>query len=334
MAPARELSDELQAPRKDLISIVVPVFCEEDSLDKLVRRVAEIMSGVEHADYEIVFVNDGSTDRSLAKLNRIAATDRRYKIVDLMRNFGKEAALSAGLRYARGDAVVCMDADMQHPPEFIPAMISHWRAGAELVATYRKSYRKHPLLRRMASRIFYLIMNRISETRIFAQSTDFCLVDRAVVDTYNAIGEKERSFRGLLDWLGSKRAWIEFVADEREHGRPAYSYAKLFDLAITNLILYSSRPLKLIILFGLLISVTSALLLIWMVFWTALDSQRFVYTPLATFVVGNTFMNGLVLTTLGVIALYIAKINREVSDRPLFVVRSLTNIEGSRSTSP
>ena len=314
-----------------LVSIVVPVFNESSNIPTLVGRLEAIsQSGSAAAfSWEFIFVNDGSCDESLAVLRDLASRCPRVRAVDLARNFGKEVALSAGLAAARGDAILCMDADLQHPPELIPEMLSAWRAGAEVVATIRRKIANQPVLRVLGSHVFYWIMNRFSEVEMISQTTDFRLIDRKVADAYLAIAERKRMFRGLIDWLGFRKTWIEFDAPERANGTPGYSYAKLLDLALNSFVSYSATPLRLIGLLGLLITTGSLALLLWMLAAPILVSKAFIYTPLAIVVVANTLLIGIVLSALGLMSLYISKIYAENLHRPLFVVRETVNLDGA-----
>jgi dolichol-phosphate mannosyltransferase len=310
--------------------VVVPVYREAGNVERLVDELTRATGSVSDAAFELIFVNDGSPDNSLEVLKGIAARRADCKIVDLSRNFGKEIALSAGVHYASGDAVICLDADLQHPPELIPRLVQAWRGGAEVVLGVRRSSEKQALARRVGSSVFYWLMRKIAETKVVSNSTDYRLISRPVIEAFNQIGERERMFRGLVDWLGFKRVEVEFDAPARQHGEPGYSYGKLWKLAMSSLVAHSLWPLRLVGYLGVAITVISFFLLSWMLIAPLFSPVRFVYTPLAKVVVGNTLLIGIVLTALGVMSLYIAKIYAEVLDRPLYAVRQLVNFSIER----
>ena len=212
-------------------------------------------------EWEIIFVNDGSPDRSGEILEELSAEDSCCRVIELSKNFGKEIALSAGADYASGDMIICMDADLQHPSKLIPEMLRYWEEGYEVVEMVRTQTEGEPWLRRVGSALFYFILKLISSTDILAKTTDFRLLDRKVVQALRRVEERQRMFRGIVDWLGFRKVRLNFVAPPRQHGAPVYSYAKLLNLALISFISYSSIPLKLIGLFGIGITVISGLVL-------------------------------------------------------------------------
>jgi polyisoprenyl-phosphate glycosyltransferase len=309
------------------LSVVVPVFGEGGNLERLTERLKEVTATIAGTSWEFIFVNDGSTDNTLEILNRLAAADARIKVVDLSRNFGKELALTAGLNFARGEAVIFMDADLQHPPEMLEQMVGHWRSGAEVVVGIRRSSSRQALFRRIGSRAYGWFMAKISEIQYLDGMTDFCLADRKVVEAFKTIGERRRIFRGLIEWLGFRRVYFEFDAPDRHAGKPRYSGGKLLELAVDSFISHSSFPLRLVGYLGIAIMVSSAGALAWMWYAPIFISSRWLYTSLAKVMVFNTMLIGLILTALGIMAIYVAKIHAEVVSRPLFTVRGLLNIE-------
>ena len=317
------------------IAIVVPVLCEAANLPAFFARLCQVTSGIPEFKWTYIFVNDGSTDNSLSVLRDLAAADARVKVLDLSRNFGKEIALTAGVHEAEGaaDAVICLDADLQHPPELIPTLIERWREGAEVVVTRRTGIEQQPLARRLGSFLYYWLMARISGLDMVAQTTDFRLYDRKVVAAFKHATERERMFRGIMDWMGFRRAYVEFHADARQNGSVGYSYGKLLKLAITSITSFSLWPLRLTGWLGVIITACSGLLLIWMLAHFIFNSQ-IVYTPLAIFVVANTFLIGIVLIAIGLVALYIGTIHTEVINRPLFIVRERINSDQDEFEAP
>lgn len=301
------------------VCIIIPVFNEERGLDDLRSALNRVLAGITGYEFSILLVDDGSLDHTWERIRSISAADPRICGISLSRNFGKEMALTAGVEHAGDvDAVICMDADLQHPPELIPDLLRAWEEGYQIVATIRREVADYSLVKRIGSRLFYSIMSRYSDLDIPPRSTDFRLLDRKVVEMLRTFKERARLFRGIIDWMGFKKTYLEFAAPARDHGRPAYSLNKLFDLAINSFTSFSLLPLRFTGYLGLVITVLSAMLLIYMVVTMAFFSQ--VYTALAFFVVFNTFLMGLVLCSLGLVALYIGHIHTQVVERPLYII--------------
>ena len=312
------------------IAIVVPVYREARNLPRLYAALSAVIDTIRDYEWSVVFVNDGSSDESLDVLRKLAARDARVGVIDLSRNFGKEIALTAGVHACiNADAVICMDADLQHPPELIPDLIAAWKNGAEIVATIRKSIERQPLLRRIGSHGYYWLMSKISGLDMQSQTTDFRLFDKKVVRAFCRATERERMFRGIMDWLGFRKVYVEFHAGAREEGVAGYSYAKLWQLAVNSITSFSLLPLKLTGYLGVLITLISGLLLVWMLV-TRFFINPEMFTSLAFVVVANTFLIGIVLMAIGMVALYIGNIHTEVINRPLYVVRERLNLENMR----
>jgi dolichol-phosphate mannosyltransferase len=306
------------------ISIVIPIYREEKNIMRLFQRLESVTKPLNDLQWEYIFVNDGSPDGSYTVLKHLASQDKRVKVIDFSRNFGKEIALTAGVHATDTDAVICMDADLQHPPELIPKLVETWRKGAEIVATIRVSIDKQPLLRRLGSWLYYWLMGKISNLDMASKTTDFRLFDKKVVDAFRPVTERERMFRGIIDWMGFKKEYVEFHADAREEGAAGYSYAKLWRLAINSITSFSLFPLKITTYLGLTITILSSLLLVFMI---AAKFYFFphLFTSLAFVVVSNVLLNGIVLMSIGLVALYIGTIHTEVINRPLYIIRERIN---------
>jgi glycosyltransferase involved in cell wall biosynthesis len=310
-----------------IIAIVIPVFREQANLPVLFDRLVSVTSGIPRYKWEYIFVNDGSPDNSLEVLRNIASKNPSVKVLDLSRNFGKEIALTAGVHeIGKAEAVICIDADLQHPPELIPKLINKWEEGAEVVVTIRKTSVNEPFLRKIGSRGFYWLINKFCNFEMVPKTTDFRLYDKKVASAFRHATERERMFRGIMDWMGFRRAYIEFHADERLSGDAGYSYAKLWKLAINSITSFSLWPLRLTGYLGILITLLSGLLLTWM-FGCYLVTSQWVYTPLAMVAVANTLLIGIVLMSIGLVALYIGTIHTEVVNRPLYLVREKLNFQ-------
>lgn len=310
-----------------LISIVIPVFREEKNLRVLLERLDAVTTLLPEISWAYIFVNDGSPDDSMSVLREMSISNPRVGAIDFSRNFGKEVALTAGVHAAKdSDAVICMDADLQHPPEVIPVLVEKWRDGYEVVATIRSSTEKKSLTRRVASTCYYWLMSRISGVEIKSQSTDFRLFDKKVVKAFCRLTERERMFRGMVDWLGFKKTFVEFSAGARLHGEVSYSLQSLWKLAINSITAFSLFPLRLTGYLGVAITTVSTLLILWMMFQNIFVAQE-MFRPSAFFAVFNTMMIGVVLMAIGLVALYIGNIHIEVINRPLYIVRDTINID-------
>lgn len=308
-----------------IISVVVPVFNEEKNIPILTEKITGIFATLPEYECEIVFVNDGSADNSFLEIYNLAQRDPRVKGLDFSRNFGKEAATSAGCHFASGDAVITMDADLQHPVEIIPDFLKLWEAGNDVVYTVRSENKGVSWFKKVTSHGYYWLFNKLTDMPTEPRSTDFRLLDKKVIEVFRKFPERERMFRGMIDWMGYKRAKIEFVANERLHGEAQYSYRKLFRLALNSFTSFSLIPLKFAGYLGVVITLISGILLTVM-FVTRWFVDASLFSPIAILATGNTFLSGITLISLGFIALYIARIHNEVINRPLYIVRDEVNM--------
>ncbi len=307
-------------PIKDKsLAVVVPVYNEAKGLDALYARLKAVLEGLPYA-WRIILVDDGSPDDSWEKIKELSCLDPRVKGLMLSRNFGKEMALTAGVELCPdADAVICIDADLQHPPEIIPQLTAKWEEGFEIVATIRESVADYTTFKKFGSKAFYWVMTRYSDLDIPPSSTDFRLLDQKVVHTLLQFTERTRMFRGLIDWMGFRKTYIPFVAPARDTGEAGYSAKKLFHLAINSFTSFSLLPLRFTGYLGLGIIGISMLVLAFMLIGNLLWGAN--YTPMAFFTVFNTFLSGVVLCGLGMVSLYIGHIHTEVVQRPLYIIR-------------
>ncbi len=302
------------------LSIIVPIYNEEKNVILIHKALSEVAKQLVNYDFEFIFVNDGSKDNSWETIKQEALNDKRIVAIDFSRNFGKEFALTAGVQNCTGDAAIFLDADLQHPPALIPEFVKKWERGAEVVAGIRKTTKKKTLIKDAGSRLFYALMRRFSRNVLTRNSTDFKLIDRKVINELVRFTEHNRLFRGLIEWMGFKTETIEFVAPERVNGVATYSLRKLFSLAINSLTSFSLFPLKLAGYLGVLITLVSFVLLcVMIVFKFVLHSL--IFSSISYVIVTNTFVLGVVLMALGIMALYIGQIHAEVIGRPLYVIR-------------
>ncbi len=306
-----------------LISVIIPVCNERENLEWHHKIIVNTLDAVE-IKYEIIYIDDGSSDDSLDIIKIFSKQDRRVKYTSFSRNFGKEAAISAAMKKAVGDAVFIVDADGQYPIGLIDKFIEKWRSGYEVVIGVRESNQGEGFIKSIGSKLFYLLLKIVDNSReTIPSSTDFRLIDRKVVDQYNALTERNRISRNLIDWLGYKRSTIPFRANARHAGKASYSYNKLVKLAIDGTIKHSTRPLKLIGVLGLLISAVSILLMISLLIekYVFADPLNLAVTGTAFLAMFLSFLVGVVLACQGLLALYIENIYYETQNRPLYIIR-------------
>lgn len=301
------------------VSIVISAYNEEGNIDRLHAELSKELDHVKNTKFEILFVDDGSKDTTLATIKKLQKKDSRVKIVQLKRNFGHEIAMTAGMDYAKGDAVIFMDADLQHPPVYIPQMVEAWKNGAEIVLTKRVDNVATSRFYKFCAKSFYWLLNLLSETKIPESMPDFRLIDRKYVDFLKGFNEQDRLFRGLLSWImpNDKVQVIEFVAPERFSGTTKYNFIKSLQLAISSITQFSVRPLHLSTYLGLAGAACSMLL----GFYVILERYiRHNPTPgYATIVAAVGFIGAVQLISLGIIGEYIGKIHMEVKKRPLYL---------------
>lgn len=302
-----------------VLSLVVPMFNEAGNLDALFARLTLVMADLGES-YEIVCIDDGSKDDTVALALEHRQRDPRIKVVELSRNFGKELALTAGLHHTSGQAVVMIDADLQHPPETIKDMMAKWRDGFEMVIAVRRDREQETAFKRLASKAFYEMFGRVSEVQLPPGAGDFRLLDRKVVDVLNAMPEHARFMKGLYAWVGFKQTIIPFDVADRAHGETKFNLFRLWRLAIDGITSFTSVPLKVWTFVGTLVA-TFALLygLLFIVKTLILGIDVPGYPSL---IVAITFFSGVQLISLGVIGEYLGRVFSEVKNRPLYVVRN------------
>jgi len=304
-----------------LLSVVVPIYNEAPGLgrfnDALVKSVGQTMPNA----YEIIYVNDGSTDDTASVITNLASKNKRVRLLSLSRNFGKEVATTAGLHAAAGKAIITIDGDGQHPPELIADFVKEWRAGNKVVIGLRVANRKEGLVKKLGSRVFYKLANRIMSLRLEPGATDFRLIDRAVQQEFTRMTERNRITRGLIDWLGYKRAYIEFQANPRLAGEAGYSFRKLSKLAVDSVISLSISPLYISAYVGGIVLPSSTLIGLSMIIdGIAGDPLGWHVTGSAYLVVVLLFLVGILLVSQGIIGLYLSHIHTETQNRPLYVI--------------
>lgn len=302
-------------PRK-LISIIVPVFNEEQSIEIFLEKVYGQIKNVSH-DFEIIFIDDGSKDNTLRHLLEAQHKHSLIKVINLSRNFGKEAALTAGLDHANGNAVIPMDVDLQDPPELLPSMIMKWEEGYDIVLAQRKSRDKDTLLKRITAKIFYKIWNKISDIQIPENVGDFRLLDKKVIEIIKTLPEKNRFMKGIFAWAGFRTAIMTFDRAERSAGDSAWNYRKLCSFALDGILAFSTSPLKVWLYIGI---ITFILVLCWIlkIFIRGADISD--NELLIVVMLGISSFN---LIGIGTVGQYLARVYTEVKARPIYVIRSI-----------
>ena len=310
------------AIKRPVLSIVVPVRDEQDSVPVFLDRIIGVIAALNDAaaeSFEILFVDDGSTDATLELLRRANASDGRIRVLSFSRNFGKEAALSAGLDHARGEAVIPMDVDLQDPPETLRAMLGKWREGFDIVYGVRINRKQDSLSKRLTADLFYRAHNRLSRDKIPEHAGDFRLLDRKVVDVIRTMPERNRFMKGMFAWAGFRQTAIEYVREARHNGTTKFGFWKLWTFALDGITSSSTAPLRVWSYVGALIALFA---FAYACFIMARTLVFGVDVPgYASLIVAVLFLGGLQLLSLGIIGEYVGRILIEAKQRPLYVVR-------------
>ena len=311
---------------KKKVSLVIPMYYEEEVAKECYERVQKILKGVEKYDYEIIFVNDGSKDRTLEILEEIARKDEKVKVISFSRNFGHQAAVTAGLKEVTGDAIVIIDADLQDPPELIPDMLKYWEEGNEVIYGKRKTRKGESAFKLLTAKMFYKTLNSLSDVEIPKDTGDFRLVDRKVVDVINSMPEHNKFLRGLWGWIGFKQIPYEYERQERFAGKTKYPLKKMLKLASDGIISFSTKPLKLVGALGIVSILISIAILIY-----ALISFIFKLNNLSagwtSIMVAVTFFAGVQLLSIWIMSEYIGRIYDETKQRPQYIIDKKINIK-------
>jgi polyisoprenyl-phosphate glycosyltransferase len=309
-------------PKNPLVSLVIPVHDEAGNLEWLHGKIDSFFTGVKDTRHEIIFVDDGSGDDSLEIIHKLASRDSTVRYAGLSRNFGKEAATSAGIAQAEGDAIVIMDGDGQHPVELIATFITKWQAGFDVVVGLRKQNKKEGFVKRYGSKLHYRILSSLTGGNTLPGATDFRLIDRKVADEFNKLTERSRIARGLIDWLGFKRTYVEFVAPARHSGTAAYSFRKLVRLALHSFTSQSTKPLQFTGFLGFIVTIAAAILGLFLIVESYVlgDPLDLAVTGTAMLALFLSFLVGLVLICQWLLALYVESIHNETQNRPLYII--------------
>ena len=303
------------------ISILIPCYNEEQSLPLLYPELVKLMDANPDYEWELMFVNDGSKDNTLAVLQQLRQQDSRVNYVDLSRNFGKEAAMLAGFDHVSGDCMVIIDADLQHPPTLIPEMIKWWEQGYDDVYAKRKSRGKESWLRKRLSLQFYKILQRSSRFEVLQNVGDFRLLDRCCINALRQLRESERYTKGMYSWIGFKKKEIEFEQGDRIAGESSWNYRQLFSFAIDGITSFTNAPLRISTVVGFVVSLCAFLYMIYVFFKAVIFGDPVQGYP--TLVILILFLGGIQLLSLGIIGEYIGRIYNETKNRPDYIVREV-----------
>ena len=300
-----------------MISIVIPAYNEAGNIRPIVQRISKVL---ENSDpYEIIFIDDGSRDGTLAEIKEINARNENIKFMSFSRNFGHQKALKAGLDHARGDCVISMDADLQHSPELLTKLIKEWRKGYEVVYTIRVDSADTLFIKRLSSRLFYKIINLLSNVNIPLGAADFRLLDRKVVDEVKKFKENWLFIRGIVAWVGFNQTSVEYAVNNRNRGSTKYSPSRMLALALNGITSFSILPLRISILLGLIFSLGSFFYAIYAIYTKVFNNA--VIPGWTSLLLSVLFLGGLQLTCLGVIGEYLGKMFIETKNRPAYIIK-------------
>lgn len=304
-------------------TIVIPVYNEEAVVRETYRRLTAVMQSLDEP-YELLFVNDGSRDRTAEIITGLAVHDQSVRLLDFSRNFGHQIAITAGMDHARGDAIVIIDADLQDPPELIPDMIARWQDGYEVVYAVRTRRDGETLFKKWTAALFYRTLHAMTEINIPLDTGDFRLIDRKVCDALRSIREKNRFVRGLVTWVGFRQTAIEYVRNERFAGETKYPLKKMLRFALDGITSFSHKPLKLATYLGSAVSLASVVGLVISLGLWALTSSVAGWVPLCAALL---LLNGVTMLLVGVLGEYIGRIYDETRNRPLYLLRNPSEVE-------
>ena len=302
---------------KKTLSIILPCYNEAENIVLLKNRIIEQLDN-SSMDYELIFIDDGSTDSTQKLLNALHKKNAKIKAISFSKNFGHQAAIIAGLHYAKGNAVIMMDADLQHPPELIPEMIDKWKSGFDIINTIRGKNKEDTIFKRTTSGSFYRTINLISNTKIPNGTADFRLMDRKVVDAFKDIEETNLFIRGMINWLGFSSTYIKYTPNKRHAGKTKYTFRKMMSLAFDGITSFSTAPLQMATLFGLIISAFSFLYLLYAIYIRLFTTQAL--AGWTSVIMSVLFLGGVQLISIGILGEYISKIFYEVKRRPRFII--------------
>lgn len=307
------------------ISIIIPAYNEEESLPYLYERLTKLIDQIKDYEFEILFINDGSKDRTLEMVKEYRKQDNRFSYVNLSRNFGKEVAMIAGLDYAVGDAVVFMDADLQDPPELLPELIKYWEEGYDDVYAKRKTREGETFFKKFTSKMYYKVLQKVTNIEIQKDTGDFRLLDRRCVNALKKLRESQRCSKSMFSWIGYKKKEVLFDREARVAGKTKWNYKKLIDLAIDGITSFTTSPLRI----STYISIPTFITLV-VYFIYVIAKSCMIHEPIQAFqaiILLNLFFFGIIILLIGIIGEYLGRIFNETKNRPLYFVDEYNDIK-------
>ncbi|MCW3106665.1 MAG: glycosyl transferase family 2 [Segetibacter sp.] len=302
-------------------SFVIPIYNEQENIPMLYSRLTDVMDGLDGRS-EIIFVDDGSKDNSIIYIRELGEKDNRVCYISLARNFGHQIALTAGLNYVTGQAVIVLDADLQDPPELVPEMIEKWKQGNQVIFAQRTYRHKEGVIKRFTAFAFYRILKLFSEVEIPTDTGDFCLLDKKIVDTLNSMPERNRYIRGLRSWIGFNQIAIHYERPPRYAGEVKYTYKKLFGLALNGLVSFSKLPLRISTYLGLIAAGGSIIMAFLVLYWR-ISQPNSQFKGYAIVLMAVFFLGAVQLISIGILGEYVGKMYEEVKRRPLYTLKEL-----------
>ena len=298
-----------------LLSIIIPCYNEAENITVLYQELKKYVNSYKH---EIIFVNDGSSDDSIDIIKTLQQSDSSVNYISFTRNFGHQNALKAGYDFAKGDCIVSLDADMQHPPELIPDMVKLWEAGYKIVGTKRREIKSTGFFKRFTSRLFYKLINYFSEVKIESGTADFRLLDKQVVQELKKLNENFLFYRGLIPWIGFKQVYIEYLPQERYAGKTKYSMSKMIHFASSGITSFSVKPLKLSIFLGFIIALASFIYILYAIYISLLTDKAI--PGWTSTIVSVLFIGSIQLIMIGILGNYLGKLFIENKNRPNYII--------------
>lgn len=308
------------------ISVVVPMYNEAEVTEQFYAQIKYVMESIKYYEYELIFIDDGSTDKTLEILENISSENKNVKVISFSRNFGHQCAVTAGIKYVTGDVVAIIDGDLQDPPEVIPEMLKLWEAGNEVIYGKRKTRDSESLFKLLSAKMFYNILNSLSDTEIPKDTGDFRLVDRKVIDVINLFPEHDKFLRGLFSWTGFKQKPFEYERKKRAAGKTKYKFKQMLKLALDGIFGFSTKPLKLIGFLGVISLIMSFIILIYSIvsYILGFNSLNPGWTSI---MVTLTMFSGVQLLSIWIMSEYVGRIYSETKGRPQYIIYRMINIE-------
>ncbi len=300
------------------LSVIIPIYNEVDNIPELYNRLNKIVNLVSKTN-ELIFINDGSKDNSLMIIKQLSIENKNIKFINLSRNFGHQIAVSAGLDLCKGNAVVIIDADLQDPPELIKDMMKKYHEGYDVVYAKRIKRKGESWFKKMTAKIFYRILKKITSINIPVDTGDFRLINRKIVDCLKQMPEQNKFLRGQIAWLGFKQTFIEFEREERKRGTTGYPFSKMLKFALDGITSFSDKPLNFVTQAGIVVSLLSFIVIIYSLYGYYINGKNI--TGWTSIIISVLFLGGVQLISVGIIGLYISRINKNIINRPLYLIQ-------------